>query len=125
MFTDGSSYSVSLSALRQSTTQENTLFNPDVTSRLSIGVNQPLLAGFGQLPNERFMLVARNNVGTAQEVFRQQVIASVTQLENAYWDFDAFQENVQVAQESLAAVQELLNEPEAGADRHSCPGSTW
>ncbi len=110
MFTDGASYSVSLSALRQSTTQENTLFNPDVTSRLSIGFNQPLLAGFGKLANERFMLVARNNVGTAQEVFRLQVITSVTQLENAYWDFAAFQENVRVAQQSLAAAQELLNE---------------
>ncbi len=47
MFTDGASYSVSMSALRQSTTQQNTLFNPGVTSRLSIGFNQPLLAGFG------------------------------------------------------------------------------
>jgi outer membrane protein len=110
MFTDGASYSVSLSALRQSTTQENTLFNPDVTSRLSIGFNQPLLAGFGKLANERFMLVARNNVGTAQEVFRLQVITSVTQLENAYWDFAAFQENVRVAQQSLGASQELLDE---------------
>ena len=110
MFTDGASYSVSMSALRQSTTQENTLFNPDVTSRLSIGFNQPLLAGFGKLANERFMLVARNNVGTAQEVFRLQVITSVTQLENAYWDYAAFQENVRVAKESLAAAQELLNE---------------
>ena len=30
LFTNGSSYSVSFSALRQSTTQQNTLFNPDV-----------------------------------------------------------------------------------------------
>ena len=110
MFTDGASYSVNMSALRQSTTQQNTLFNPDVTSRLSIGFNQPLLAGRGKLPNERFMMVAHNNLGTAQEVFRLQVIASVTQLENAYWDFAAFQENVRVAQQSLGAAQELLDE---------------
>jgi outer membrane protein len=110
MFTDGASYSVSLSALRQSTTQQNTIFNPDVTSRLSIGFNQPLLAGFGKLPNERFMLVAANNQGTANEVFRQQVIASVAQLENAYWDLAAFQLNVQVAEESRAAAKELADE---------------
>ena len=110
MFTDGASYSISMSGLRQSTTQQNTLYNPDVTSRLSIGFNQPLLAGFGKLANERFMLVARNNVGTAQEVFRLQVIASVTALENAYWDSAAFQENVRVAKQSLAAAQELLEE---------------
>ena len=110
MFTTGSSYSVSLSTLRQSTTQENTLFDPDVTSRLSIGFNQPLLAGFGRLPNERFMLVARNNQGTAKEVFRQQVIASVAQVVGAYYDFAAAQLNVRVAQESLAAVNELVTE---------------
>ena len=109
-FTNGASYSVSLSALRQSTTQQNTLFNPDVTSRLSIGFNQPLLNSRGYLPNERFMRVARTNVSTAMEVFRQQVIASVTALENAYWDLAAFQLNVQVAQDSLAVSKELLDE---------------
>ncbi|HLK70290.1 MAG TPA: TolC family protein [Bryobacteraceae bacterium] len=110
LFTTGASYSVSLSALRQSTTQKNTLYNPDVTSRLSIGFNQPILAGFGRLANERFMLVARTNQTTAQDVFKLQVITSVAQLENAYWDYAAFQENVRVAEESLSAAKELVEE---------------
>ncbi|MBV8731086.1 MAG: TolC family protein [Acidobacteriia bacterium] len=110
MFRDGTSFSVSFSALRQSTTQKNTLYNPDVTSRLSIGFNQPLLAGFGTLPNERFMLVANTNQSTAQEVFRQQVIASVVQLEAAYWDLAAFQLNVKVAQQSLGVSRELYEQ---------------
>jgi len=110
MFTTGASYSVNFSGLRQATTQHNTLFNPDVTTRLSIGFNQPLLAAAGKLPNERFMLVARNNQRTARDVFGLQVIASVVQLENAYWDLAAAQRNVRVSQESLAASQELLSE---------------
>jgi len=110
MFTTGASYSVSLSALRQSTTQKNTLFNPDVTTRLSLGFNQPLLAGSGHLPNERFMMVAHNNQKTAQNVFRLQVIASVVQLENAYWDLAAAQRNVDVAAESVTASRELLED---------------
>ena len=110
LFTEGTSYSVSLSTLRQITTQKNTLYNPDVTSRLSVGVNQPLLAGFGFLPNKRFIMVARNNQKTAREVFLQQVITSVAQLENAYYDLVAFQLNVQVTAKSLAAVNELLEE---------------
>jgi outer membrane protein TolC len=101
---------VSLSALRQNTTQQNTLFNPDVTSRLSIGFNQPLLNGRGYLPNMRFMYVARTNQNTATEVFRQQVITSVTTLENAYWDLAAFQLNVKVAEDSLGVSKELLAE---------------
>jgi outer membrane protein len=110
MFTTGASYSVSISGLRQSTTQHNTLFNPDVTTRLSIGFNQPLLAGAGKQANERFMLVARNNQKTAQDVFKLQVIASVVQLQNAYWDLAAAQRNVRVAEESLQVSRELLAE---------------
>ena len=110
LFTEGTSYSINLSTLRQSTTQQNTIFDPDVTSRLSIGVNQPLLAGFGFLPNKRFIMVARTNEGTAQEVFRQQVMASVAQLEDAYFGLVAFQENVRVAEKSLAAVRELYDQ---------------
>jgi outer membrane protein len=110
MFTDGTSYSVSVSALRQSTTQRNTLYNPSVTSRLSIGVNQPLLNARGKLYNERFMRISQTNRKTADDVFREQVITSVAQLENAYWDLAAFKLNVQVAQESLAASQELVNQ---------------
>jgi outer membrane protein len=110
MFTEGTSYSVSLSTLSQNTTQENTLYNPAVTSRLSIGVNQPLLAGFGLLPNERFIMVAKNNLSTAREVFKQQVIASVVQVEDAYYDLAAFQLNIQVTQKALDAAKELLEE---------------
>ena len=44
LFTTGLSYSVSLSTLRQITTQENVLYNPDVTSRLSVR-RQPAAAG--------------------------------------------------------------------------------
>jgi outer membrane protein TolC len=116
MFTEGTSYSVSLSTLRQSTTQQNTLFNPDVTSRLSIGINQPLLAGFGTMANERFIIVARNNQSTASEVFRQQVIASIVQVENAYYDLLQFQQNVRVTQKELDAAKELLDETEKEKD---------
>jgi len=62
------------------------------------------------MANERFMTVARNNIGTADEVFRQQVITSMAQLEDAYYNLAAFQENVGVANESLKAVQRLYEE---------------
>ena len=55
-------------------------------------------------------MVARNNVATADQVFKQQVITSVAQLEDAYYGLAAFQLNVRVATESLAAVQRLFDE---------------
>lgn len=106
LFPTGTSYFVALSGLRQSTT-ENRLFNPAVSSRFSLGFNQPLLNGRGKLSNLRFVTVARNNRRIADEVFRQQVVAVIVAAENAYWDFAAFQESVKVAEQSLAVARKL------------------
>jgi len=73
-------------------------------------VNQPLLNARGKLYNERFMRVSRTNRKTSDYVFQEQVISSAAQLMNAYWDLAGFQLNVQVAQQSLAASQELVDQ---------------
>ncbi len=106
LFPTGLSYFVSLSGLRQSTT-ENRLFNPAVSTRFSVGFNQPLLNGRGKLSNLRFVTVARNNRRITEEVFRQQVIIALVAVENAYWDLAAFQEIVKVATQSLTVARKL------------------
>ncbi|MBI3894369.1 MAG: TolC family protein [Acidobacteria bacterium] len=116
LFPTGVSYSLSLSALRQSSTQQRLLFNPAVVSRFSLGVNQPLLNGFGRLANERFLLVAQNNLRISEEVFRQQVVNAVIQVTNAYWDLAAFQENVRVAEQALAVAQKLYEDNKKQAE---------
>ncbi len=110
LFPTGTSYFLSMSGLRQSSTQQNLLFNPAVITRLAVGFNQPLLSGFGRLPNERFLMVARNNRRVSEEVFRLQVVNTVVELENMYWDMAAHQENVRVAEQSLAVAQRLFED---------------
>ena len=63
---DGTSYFVSLNGLRSSSTQQGLLFDPGVTSRMSMGFNQPLLSGLGLKPNERFLMVAEKQSGGSQ-----------------------------------------------------------
>jgi len=106
----GASYSVSMSGQRQSSTQQFLRFNPAVVTRFALGLNQPLLNSFGRLPNERFIRVARNNLKVAEEVFMQQIITTVVQVENTYWDLAALQENVGVAEQSLAVAQQLFKD---------------
>ncbi|MBM3789084.1 MAG: TolC family protein, partial [Acidobacteria bacterium] len=72
--------------------------------------HQPLLSGFGYLPNERFIRVARNNTRVSEDVFRQQVITTVVAVANAYWELAALQENVRVAEQSLAVSRQLLQD---------------
>ncbi len=112
----GTSYFVSLNGLRSSSTQQGLLFNPVVATRMSAGFNQPLLSGLGLKANERFMLVARNNQEISGAIFRSQLTLTMVQLENAYWDMAQFEENVKVAEESLAAAQLLYEDSKKQAD---------
>jgi outer membrane protein TolC len=110
MFSPGTSYSVTLNGQRQSSTQKNLRFNPATVTRFALGVNQPLLNGFGRLYNERYIIVANNNTKAAEAVFRQQVITTVVAVENAYWDLAALQQNVRVAEQSLAVAEQLYKD---------------
>lgn len=110
LFGLGTSYSLTLTGQRQSSTQRNLLYNPASVTRFAVGVNQPLLNGFGRLPNERYIMVARNNTRVAENVFRLQLIATVVAVENAYWDLAALEESVKVAEQSLAVAQRLLED---------------
>ena len=110
LFPTGTSYTLSLSGQRQSSTQQNLLYNPSAVTRFSLGVNQPLLNGFGHLPNERYIMVARNNTSAAENVFRMQLITTVVAVGNAYWDLAALRENVRVAEQSLAVARRLLDD---------------
>jgi outer membrane protein len=116
LFSPGTSFSLTLNGQRQSSTQENLLFNPASVSRFALGVNQPLLNGFGRENNERYILVARNNTKVADEVFRLQVIGTVVAVENAYWDLAALQESVIVAQQALAVAQQLYKDNQIRLD---------
>ena len=116
LFSLGTSYSLTLSGQRQSSTQRNLLYNPAAVSRFALGVNQPLLNGFGRLSNERYIMVARNNTTVAENVFRLQLINTVVAVENAYWDLAALQEIVKVAEQSLAVAQQLLKDNQIRLD---------
>jgi outer membrane protein TolC len=110
LFSPGTSYSLTLNGQRQSSTQQNLIYNPASVTRFALGVNQPLLNGFGHLYNQRYILVAQNNTKVADDVFRLQVINTVVAVENAYWDLAAFQENVRVTEQALAVAQQLYQD---------------
>lgn len=110
MFSLGTSYSLTLNAQRQSSTQQNLRFNPASVTRFALGLNQPLLNGFGRSTNERYIMVARNNTKVADHVFRLQLINTVVAVENAYWDLAAMKESVKVAEQSLEVARQLYND---------------
>jgi outer membrane protein len=106
----GASYSVSFNLQRQSSTQNFLLYNPAFTSFLSIAVYQPLLNGFGRALNRRFITAAETNRKVSRELFRQQLNDVASNAANLYWDLVALQEQVRVAEQSVAVAQKLYDD---------------
>jgi outer membrane protein TolC len=68
------------------------------------------LQGFGFVPNTRFIRIAKNNREISDVAFRLQIITTVDQVENLYWNLVYAYENVRVQQEALAFAQRTLED---------------
>lgn len=106
----GTSFSVQFNNTRDSTTSAFNSFNPSLQSTLSVNFQQPLLRGFGLLPNTRFILEAKNETQQDNLLFQEQVIASTTQVENQYWQLVFAGESVKVQEAALATSQKLYED---------------
>ncbi len=121
LFHTGTSFSASVTGQRQASTQQRLRFNPAVISRFSLAFHQPLLNGFGRQSNERFINVALNNTEISEEVFRSQLIDTIVEVENTYWQLAAAQENVRVAEQSLQVAERLLGDNRLRVEVGSMP----
>jgi outer membrane protein len=91
----------------------NSLFgilSPEVDSRFRFTLRQHLLAGFGFGPNLRYIHIARNNREISDVAFRGQVIATVSQIQNIYWDLVNAYEDVKVKERSLELAEKTLSD---------------
>ena len=86
----------------------NTL-NPQLFSSARVLVEQQLLAGFGLGPNLRFLHIAKTNQKISDIAFRAQVIATVTQICDMYWDLVNAYDDEQVEERSVAFATETLD----------------
>jgi outer membrane protein len=86
------------------------LYNPDVQSALTVTITQPLLRGFGVLPNTRLIIEARRTIKVGLSQLEQQVIATTTQVSNDYWELVYARENVKVEEAAVGVSQRLYDE---------------
>ncbi len=100
-FGTGTAVTFNYNANRQTTNSPFSFLNPTLNSAFSFQVQQPLLAGFGLGPNLRYLRIARNNKKISDEAFELQVISTVTQIANLYWDLVNAYEDEQVKSRTL------------------------
>ena len=95
--------------------------NPTLYSNFQVILTQQLLAGFGISTNERYMHIAKKNLQITDLAFRAQVIATITQVENIYWDLVNAYQDEQVKERSLAFAQRTLQDDQKQLELQAIP----
>ncbi|HWY20117.1 MAG TPA: TolC family protein [Candidatus Acidoferrum sp.] len=106
----GTNLSLGFNNTRSTTNSSFSTFSPQLNSNFKATITQHLLQGLGPAANTRFIRIAKNNRELSDVAFRLQIIDSLDQIENIYWDLVFAYENVRVQNESLAFAQKTLSD---------------
>ncbi len=120
-FAWGTSITAGFNNTHVTTNDPTSLLTPELSSNFQFKITQNLLQGFGSGPNLRFIHIARNNREISDVAFRLQVITTVDQIEDMYWDLVYAYENVRVQQESLTYAQKALTDTKQQAQVGTVP----
>ncbi len=120
-FATGTSINFAWSNSRQTTNSPYFNLSPTLSSTFRFQVQQELLAGFGFGPNLRYLRIARNNKKISDIAFKDQVIATVTQIENIYWDLVSAYEQTRVNEQSYNFAQQTFENAKKQLQLQSIP----
>jgi HAE1 family hydrophobic/amphiphilic exporter-1 len=81
--------------------------NPAMSSAVRLGLTQPLLRGFGSDVNEAQIRLARNADRAALQQLRARLLATVAEVEGAYWQVVLSRQNLIIAEWLVAAGVEV------------------
>ena len=117
----GTNLQLSYAGERQTANSPFNIINPSLFSTFNLAINQPLLAGFGLATNERYIHIAKKNRQLTELAFRAQVIATITQVENIYWDLVNAYQDAQVKGRSLSFANETLSNDQKQLELQNIP----
>jgi outer membrane protein TolC len=120
-FPTGTSLSFEFDNNRQTTNSPFVNLSPSLNAMYRVTLAQQLLAGFGFGPNLRYLKIAKNDKKISDIAFKDQVIATVTQIENIYWDLVSAYEQAQVNEQSLAFAQQTFENAKKQLQLQSIP----
>jgi outer membrane protein TolC len=86
------------------------MFSPYTQANLSFNIQQNLLQGFRPSVNRRAITVAKNQLHVTDLQFKNQVMSTVNNVVNLYWDLVAFNDSLKVKQHTLELNTKLYND---------------
>ena len=109
-FVTGTTLNFSFNNSRSTTNSVRSNYSPQVNSYFQIKGTQHLLQGFGPWLNTRLLLQAKNDRRITDSAFRQQLLFTVTQVENIYWGLVSAYEDEQAKERALAQSTQLTSD---------------
>jgi outer membrane protein TolC len=85
-------------------------YNPEITGSWKATLRQHLLQGWGIDNNRRQIIIAQNDRKVTDASFKAQVISTVAQIQNIYWDLVNAYEDVKVQQTAVEFAQRTLTD---------------
>lgn len=105
-FPTGTSFTFEVDNNRQATNSIYSSLTPQLGTYYRASFQQQLLAGFGLGPNKRYLRIANNNKKISDIAFKSQIIATVTQIADMYWDLVNAYEEERVNEQSYSFAQQ-------------------
>ena len=109
-FQSGTNLLVGFNNSRSGSNSTFNTYSPSLNSSFQFKLTQHLLQGFGFAANDRLIRITKNNREITDVAFKLQIITTVDQIENLYWNLVFAYEDVRVAQESIAFAQKTLSD---------------
>lgn len=120
-FETGTNLQTFVNATKFSSNLNFGFINPSVFGNFSIQITQPLLRGFGLLPNYGPIIVAQRNLAQSRANFRQQVATIVLNVLTQYWNVVQARENLNVTQSLLAQAQQSYDHDKQALQKGALP----
>ena len=120
-FPSGTSFEFDWDNNRQTINSPYVNVTPALSSYWQVTLRQQLLAGFGFGPNLRYLRIAKNDKKISDVAFRYQVIITVTQIEDIYWDLVNAYQDAQVKTSARDFAQKTLEDTRKQFDLRAVP----
>jgi outer membrane protein TolC len=109
-FKTGTNMTLAFNNSRTSSSNFGTSYSPGLNSSFRLQLQQHLLQSCCTWVNTRFILQAKNDRRITDSSFRQQVIYTVTQVEDIYWGLVSAYEDEQAKERAIEQSQKLLSD---------------
>ena len=106
----GGSYALGYQASRAENNNQFATLNPNTQGNLTFSFSQPLLQNRSIDITRQQILVSKNNVQISEMQFRNEVVSTIRDVKNAYWDLVVAQSALGVQRQTLDLSRQTLGD---------------